>query len=70
MSAQLMPICAICGKPIRPLEGTAYAWIADVPFWALVHRACKGDASPCPAFVWPAPLRPLPLAEAAELCYA
>ena len=39
-------ICAICGKPILPLERSAYAWLPGLLWWSLVHKACKGDASP------------------------
>jgi hypothetical protein len=54
MSATFLPICAVCGKPIRPLERTGYAWLPVGTGWLLAHRACMGgDSSPAPAFVWP-----------------
>lgn len=46
MSTTFHPICAICGKPILPLERSAYAWLPGLLWWSLVHKACKGDASP------------------------
>jgi hypothetical protein len=70
MSATFLPICAVCGKSIRPLERTGYAWLPGGTSWLLAHRACMGgDSSPAPAFVWPLSLRPLTGALAPVPCY-